>query len=80
MGGPIVCNETHINILHRINLVKRPKTCCKPHKQWFRGTNVTILEFPSFSPDLDPIENVLGCIKDEINQKYIKNIEKLMID
>ena len=75
-GGPAVCIETHITKLHRINLVKRPKTCCKPHKQRFRGENVTILEWPSFSPDLDSFENVSGCIEDDINQKYPRNIEK----
>ena len=56
--SPELCNETYIAKLNRINLVKRPKTCRKPHKQWFRGENVTILEWPSYSPDLDPIENV----------------------
>ena len=42
------------------------------------GENVTILEWPSYSPDLDPIENVWKCIKDEINQKCKKNIEEMM--
>ena len=56
--SPALYNETYIAKLNRINLVKRPKTCRKSHKQWFRGENVTILEWPSSSPDLDPIENV----------------------
>ena len=71
---PVLCNETYIAKLNRINLVKRPETYCKPHKQRFRGDNVTILEWPSYSPDVDPIENVWKCIKDEINQK--KRISK----
>ena len=56
--SPALCNETYIAKLNRINLEKRPKTCRKPHKQWFRGENETILEWPSYSSDLDPIENV----------------------
>ena len=56
--NPVLCNETYIAKLNRINLVERPKTCRKPHKQWFRGENVNILEWPIYSPDLDPIENV----------------------
>ena len=55
----VLCNETYIAKLNRINLVKRPKPCRKPHKQRFRGEKVTILEWPSYSPDLDPIE----CLK-----------------
>ena len=42
--SPALCNETYISKLNCINLAKRPKTCRKPHKQWFRGENVTILE------------------------------------
>ena len=56
--SPVLCNETYIAKLNRTNLVKRPKTCRKPHKQYFRVENVTILEWRSYSPDLDPIENV----------------------
>ena len=39
---------------------------------------MTIWEWPSYSPDLDPIENVRKCIKDEINYKCLKNIEEMM--
>ena len=35
--SPALCNETYIAKLNCINLVKRPKTCRNPHKQWFRG-------------------------------------------
>ena len=56
--SPALYNETYIAKLNRINLANRPKTCHKPHKQWFRGENVTILEWPSYSPDLYPIEKV----------------------
>ena len=56
--SPALCNETYIAKLNRLNLVKRPKTYRKPHKQWFRGENVTILEWPSHSPDFYSIENV----------------------
>ena len=35
---------------------------------------MTILE----RPDLDPTKIVWGCIKGEINQKYLRNIEDMM--
>ena len=48
--GRTVCNKTHPTKFHRKNLVKRPKICCKPHKQWFRGEHVTmILEWLTFT-------------------------------
>ena len=79
-GGPEVCNETHITKLHRINLVERPQNMLQAPQTVVQGENVIILEWPSFSLDLDPIRNVWGCIKDNINHKYLRNIEKLMRD
>ena len=58
--------------------MKRSKTCRKPHKLWFRAENVTIFEWPSYSLDLDPLLECLKNIKDEINQKRLKNIEGMM--
>ena len=40
------------------------------------GENVSILEWPSYSLDLDPIENVWKCIKDEINKKCKKEYQR----
>ena len=68
--GRAVRKETHITKLHRINMVKRTQIMLQPHKQMFRGENVTMLEWPINRPDLNPTENVWGCITDEINQKY----------
>ena len=55
------------------NMLQAPQTV-------IQGENGTILKWPSYSLDLDPIDNVLECIKFEINQKYLRNIEQLMRD
>ena len=62
--------------------MNRPKTCCKPHKQslWFRGQNVTILEWLRFNTDVDTFESVWGYQgwdKSEIPKEYWKTDEGL---
>jgi len=42
--------------------------------QWFKEKNVTIMDWPASSPDLNPIENVWKLMKDNI-QKH-KNFRK----
>lgn len=43
----------------------------KPHggsivKQWFQENHVYVLDWPSYSPDLNPIENVWGFMRGEL--------------
>ena len=33
---------------------------------------------PSYSPDFDPIDTILGCTKDKINPKCLRDIEEMM--
>ena len=73
--SPVLCNESYIDKLMRIDLVQRPKTCRKPHKQWFRGENVTILEWPSYSLHLDPIENVCENVS---RMRSIRNVKRIL--
>ena len=72
--NPALCNETYIAQLNRIHLVKRPKTWYKPHKQWFRGENVTILQWPSYSPDLDHIE----MLENVSRMRLIRNVKRIL--
>ena len=44
---------------------------------WFRQRNVTVLNWPSLSPDLNPIENVWGNLKEHLAQTGLRNIASL---
>ena len=41
-------------------------------RQWLRDQTVTVLDWPSYSPDLNPIENLWGLLKHNLNQKGIR--------
>ena len=54
-----------------------PKHTAKHAKQWFQEKNVTVLPFPAYSPDLNPIENIWGIMKERVNQKGLTKVEDM---
>lgn len=54
-----------------------PKHTSKIVKEWFRKENVGLMEWPSQSPDLNPIENLWRIVKDKIAPLKAKNKEEL---
>ena len=57
-----------------------PKHKAMHSQRWFDEQNVPLLNLPSDSPDLNHIENILGLMKENINQKCLTNIDDMKIE
>ena len=46
-------------------------------KVWLRSKRVRVLDWPAYSPDLSPIENVWHIVKRKIRQRRPRTVEQL---
>lgn len=54
-----------------------PKHTSRFVKDWFQANSITLLEWPSQSPDLNPIENLWGELKRRVGKVGIQNKDQL---
>ena len=54
-----------------------PKHTAKITKEWLRNKSVTILDWPSQSPDLNPIEHLWRDLKMAVHQRSPSNLTEL---
>ncbi len=54
-----------------------PKHIAKITKEWLHNNSVTVLEWPSQSPDLNPIEHLWRDLKMAVHQRLPSNLTEL---
>uniref|UniRef100_A0A8C4RHK9 Tc1-like transposase DDE domain-containing protein n=1 Tax=Erpetoichthys calabaricus TaxID=27687 RepID=A0A8C4RHK9_ERPCA len=54
-----------------------PKHTAKISKEWFQDNSVNVLEWPSQSPDLNPIEHLRRDLKTAVHRRFPSNLMEL---
>ncbi len=82
VSGNIICSysakcfRTHWTALHSAD-GQWPKAYCKSNQRVLKGKKWTVMQWPSQSPDLNPIEHAFHLLKTKLKGKCPKNKQEL---
>jgi transposase len=54
-----------------------PQHTSRVARQWFHNHGVTLLDFPPYSPDLNPIENLWAIVKTRVEKRLARTTDEL---
>ncbi len=75
-----MCNELKCAIQSTVDLININITRDIQHNNHPKHTSkmkVKVMEWPSMSPDLNPIEHMWGILKRKVEKHHVSNIQKL---
>ena len=79
LEGNLFQSSRHLRLVWRFTFQQDndPKHTAKATLEWFKGKHVNVLEWPSQSPDLNPIENMWYDLKIALHQQNPSNLKEL---
>lgn len=54
-----------------------PQHTARAAQQWFHQHGVSLIDFPPYSPDLNPIENLWAVLKNRVEQRLARTIDEV---